>query len=152
MFFTLIFLFLANFLLSGSTHLRDFNDDFGGRRLQGDSKFESKNTRVLYTLTSLAQYNTKGRSTIRDNSDRLQQTIIPALAEGVKSMLSHGYEVDVVFIAGYELLSDRKQLVREALPEQVELEFWEDAIPLGYNAGSFTEGGDSKSRVEDRTV
>mmetsp|Transcript_10751 Transcript_10751/g.15819 ORF Transcript_10751/g.15819 Transcript_10751/m.15819 type:complete len:498 (-) Transcript_10751:127-1620(-) len=149
--FALMFLFLVNFFFLCSTHLH-WSEDRGGRRLQSESIFEKESTSILYTVTSLAEYNTKGRSTIRDNSDRLQQTIIPALAEGVKSMLSFGYRVDVVFIAGYNLLPQRKQLIRDSLPDQVKLEFWEDAIPLGYDAGSFTEGGDTKSRVGDRTV
>jgi hypothetical protein len=49
--------------------------------------------KILYIVTTLAEYNTGTRSTVR-GSDRLQKTLIPILSEGVRSMLADGYEVD----------------------------------------------------------
>jgi hypothetical protein len=49
--------------------------------------------KILYIVTTLAEYNSGTRSTVR-GSDRLQETLIPVLSEGVRSMLADGYEVD----------------------------------------------------------
>jgi hypothetical protein len=49
--------------------------------------------KILYIVTTLAEYNSGTRSTVR-GSDRLQETLIPILSEGVRSMLADGYEVD----------------------------------------------------------
>jgi hypothetical protein len=49
--------------------------------------------KILYIVTTLAEYNSGTRSTVR-GSDRLQETLIPVLSEGVRSMLVDGYEVD----------------------------------------------------------
>jgi hypothetical protein len=51
------------------------------------------NEKILYIVTTLAEYNSGTRSTVR-GSDRLQETLIPVLSEGVRSMLAAGYEVD----------------------------------------------------------
>eukprot|EP00548_Thalassiothrix_antarctica_P002397 CAMPEP_0194144478 /NCGR_PEP_ID=MMETSP0152-20130528/13533_1 /TAXON_ID=1049557 /ORGANISM="Thalassiothrix antarctica, Strain L6-D1" /LENGTH=376 /DNA_ID=CAMNT_0038844355 /DNA_START=345 /DNA_END=1472 /DNA_ORIENTATION=+ len=50
------------------------------------------------------------------------------------------------------MLPNRKELVRLSLPSIVKLEFWEDAIPLGYDTSKFTEGGDTISRVNERKI
>jgi hypothetical protein len=49
--------------------------------------------KILYIVTTLAEYNSGTRSTVL-GSDRLQETLIPILSEGVRSMLADGYEVD----------------------------------------------------------
>jgi hypothetical protein len=49
--------------------------------------------KILYIVTTLAEYNSGTRATVR-GSDRLQETLIPVLSEGVRSMLADGYEVD----------------------------------------------------------
>jgi hypothetical protein len=53
----------------------------------------SSKGKILYIVTTLAEYNSGTRSTVR-GSDRLQETLIPVLSEGVRSMLADGYEVD----------------------------------------------------------
>jgi len=49
--------------------------------------------KILYIVTTLAEYNSGTRSTVR-GSDRLQETLIPVVSEGVRSMVDAGYEVD----------------------------------------------------------
>ena len=84
---------------------------------------EQKKTRILYTVTSLAEYNSGERSTVK-GSDRLKETIIPVLVEGVESMLAvAGYAVDVFLVAGFVLREERLQLIRDALPKSVGLRY-----------------------------
>jgi hypothetical protein len=52
--------------------------------------------RILYIITSLAQYNTGTRSTTK-GSDRLQETLIPVMRESVLSMIGSGHTVDGKF-------------------------------------------------------
>lgn len=87
--------------------------------------------RILYIMTTLAEYNTGQRSTKR-GSDRLQETLIPVLTEGVKSMISAGYDVDVFLICHFTMREERLKLVRDRLPQSVGLQVWDDATPLGY--------------------
>lgn len=48
-------------------------------------------------------------------------------------MVDRGWHVDVYLICGFEtLLPERRQMIQDALPENVGLEVWEDAIPLYY--------------------
>jgi hypothetical protein len=49
--------------------------------------------KILYIITTLAEYNSGTRATVR-GSDRLQETLIPVVSEGVRTMLAAGYEVD----------------------------------------------------------
>jgi hypothetical protein len=119
------------------------------RRLEADMSKSSK-MKILYTMTSLAEYNTGSRKTTK-GSDRLQESLIPVLSEGVHSMLSSGYEVDVFLVCGFTLQPERLELVRKSLPQGVGLKYWDDAIPVGYDSGYYKEG-DGTSRVQDRTV
>jgi hypothetical protein len=95
--------------------------------------------KILYIITSLAEYNTGKRSTEK-GSDRLQETLIPVMREAVLSMLDFGYTVDVFLVCHWEVKPERLQLIRQALPPQVGLDYWDDATPLGYKL----EAGDDK--------
>jgi hypothetical protein len=90
--------------------------------------------KVLYTITTLAEYDTGQRSTSR-GFDRLQELVIPVIEEGVESMLSFGYHVDVYLVCHYEMKPERLALVRNALPESVSLRVWDDASPINYDTG-----------------
>ena len=92
---------------------------------------DAKPLRTLYIITSLAEYNTGTRAT-QKGSDRLQETLIPVLTEGVESMLSFGHHVDVYLVCHWTVRPERLQLIRSQLPDSVGLEFWDDAMPLGY--------------------
>jgi hypothetical protein len=90
--------------------------------------------KILYTITTLAEYDSGKRSTSR-GFDRLQELLIPVVQEGVESMLSFGYHVDVYLVCHYEMKPERLALVRKALPESVTLRVWDDATPIGYDTG-----------------
>jgi hypothetical protein len=114
-----------------------------GRRLQGEtgtSKYdkalqqneEPNKLRILYTVTTLAEYDTGGRSTTK-GFDRLQNMLLPVLKTGVESLLSFGYDVDVYMVCHYTMQPERLEIVRQALPEGVGLRVWSDSAPMGYN-------------------
>lgn len=92
----------------------------------------NKPLRILYIVTALAEYNSGSRAT-QKGSDRLQETLIPILTEGVESMLSFGYHVDVHLVCHWTMLPNRLELIRQKLPPVVGLDIWDDASPLGYN-------------------
>ena len=85
--------------------------------------------KLLYIVTSLAEYDNGKRKTIQ-GFDRFQETFIPVLRESVESLLWQGFQVDVVVIAHYNMT--RSFLIRENLPESVGLQIWDNASPLGY--------------------
>lgn len=101
------------------------------RRLSGANKHTEDPLRILYIITSLAEYNSGTRST-QKGSDRLQETLIPVLAEGVESMLALGYHVDVYLVCHWTVQPERLELIRRSLPDSVGLQIWDDATPLGY--------------------
>lgn len=92
---------------------------------------QHRRPRILYIVTTLSEYNTGTRATVRD-SDRLQETTIPVVTEGIRSMLETGYDVDLALVCHYTLLPEREKLVRQALPSTVGLQVWNDATPIGY--------------------
>lgn len=97
--------------------------------------------RVLHIVTSLAEYNNGRRSTVV-GQDRLRDVTLPVLERAVESMVAvPGWTVDVYLVLGFGPLSkDRRRLVRDALPDGVGLEIWENAVPYGYRrGGSVTE-------------
>jgi hypothetical protein len=87
--------------------------------------------RILYIITSLSEINTGEKST-EAGSDRLQETLIPVMREGVLSMMESGYTVDVFLISHWKLLPERRSLIRKALPSSLKFDYWDDASPLGY--------------------
>jgi hypothetical protein len=110
----------------------------GGRNQQSSGKsglahdaLVRSDLKILYIVTTLTEYDSGRRSTVR-GWDRLQGALIPVVSEGVRSMLSFGYLVDVVLICGFTMQPERLELVRQGLPEGVGLQVWDDASPLGY--------------------
>jgi len=88
--------------------------------------------KVLLVVTSLVQYD-KGTRGTQHGYDRLQHVVLPQLTDSVSSMVNKGWKVDVFFVLGYETLpNDRRQMIKDALPNGVGLEYWEDAIPYHY--------------------
>ena len=90
--------------------------------------------RILYIVTTLNEFNSGTRSTTK-GSDRLQQTLIPVVSEGVRSMIADGYHVDLFLVCHYVMKPEREALVRAALPDSVGLQVWSDATPMGYDTG-----------------
>jgi hypothetical protein len=113
------------------------------RRLQEATK---EPVRILYIITTLSEYNSGTRNTVK-GSDRLQETLIPVVREGVKSMLAAGYAVDVFLVCHWLVQPERLALVRQALPPQVGLDYWEEATPLGYDTGK-----EPFQKMENRTL
>ena len=101
-----------------------------------NSSNNKRQQRILYTITTLKEYNDGTRSTHKD-SDRYQDTLIPIVVQGVQSMLDHYgyyyYDVDVYLICAFVLTPERQQLLRDKLPSRVGLEVWDDALPLAYS-------------------
>jgi len=102
--------------------------------------------RILYIVTTLAEYNTGTRATVR-GSDRLQETLIPVVSEGIRSMIDTGYDVDLFLVCHFTLKPERQALVQAALPEGVGLQVWNDATPLGYDTGK-----EPFTKLENRTL
>ena len=96
---------------------------------------KTKKNRILYIITALAEYNSGTRNTVR-GSDRLQETLIPVVSEGVNSMIQAGYTVDVFLVAHFILRPERVALITNALPKNVGFDYWNEATPLGYDTGS----------------
>ena len=87
--------------------------------------------RILYIVTSLAEFN-NGRRYTGAGSDRFADTLVPVVAEGVESMLSFGYRVDVYLICHFTLKPERLDMFRQKLPPLAGLDVWDDATPFGY--------------------
>jgi hypothetical protein len=86
--------------------------------------------RVLYIVTSLAEYNTGRRDTIK-GQDRLSDVLLPVLKDSVESILTLGnVQVDVYLILAYTLLPAREEYLRQHLPVGVQI--WDNACPFGY--------------------
>ena len=96
-----------------------------------NSKGKSKKRplKILYTVTTLAEYDVGTRATTK-GFDRLQGVLIPVIKEGVESMLSFGYEVDVYIVAFYKMT--RYELIRNSLPSNVNVTVWDEAAPISY--------------------
>lgn len=93
---------------------------------------QEKQFRILHIITSLAEYNSGLRGTTH-GQDRLQEVLIPCMKGAVNSILQEpNWTVDVHLILGFNLSPTRRQLVRNALPPEVDLEVWNDATPFSY--------------------
>jgi hypothetical protein len=109
----------------------------GSRQLSADDENSletsqsSPPSKILYIVTSVAEYDNGKRKTI-EGRDRFVETLIPVVSESVKSMLTSGYQVDTYLIAHYSLSQTRFNLLRESLPASVGLQVWDDACPLAY--------------------
>lgn len=114
-------------LLSGKS---DTRNPANHHLLDGQTRsLSSSKLKLLYIVTTLNEYD-NGRRRTKKGFDRLKETLIPVVSESVESMLSFGFDVDVVLICHFNMT--REQLVKDALPRSVGLEVWDEATPLGY--------------------
>lgn len=92
-----------------------------------------KPLRVLYIVTSLAEFNTGQRKTVK-NQDRLKEVLLPVLVDSINSISAEdNLQVDVFLITAFDLKPEREALIRRHLPPEVGLQIWDDACPLGYD-------------------
>jgi len=88
--------------------------------------------RILYTVTTLSEYDVGTRMTTR-GYDRLKNLLIPVVKQGVKSLISRGYHIDVYIVSHYEMT--RTSLVTSAMAElspDITVKFWDNAAPISY--------------------
>ena len=126
--------------------------------------------KVLYVVTSLAEYNNGKRATIK-GSDRFLHLMLPVIMDGIETMVEGKttttattttataddgakstqirLNVDFFLITAYELRPERQQLIRDrlrAISEKhnnvIGFDFWDNATPLGYTT-------DGKRRMND---
>ncbi|KAG7371151.1 hypothetical protein IV203_019721 [Nitzschia inconspicua] len=109
------------------------------RPSQFHNNMHSNATRVLYIVTSLAEYNNGRRKTVK-GSDRFLHQLLPVMIDSVESMVSHNLQVDVVLICAYPLRPERETMIRYRLPRDVGLQIWDDALPLSYHPQNKTTG------------
>eukprot|EP00934_Nitzschia_sp_Nitz4_P007672 Nitzschia sp. Nitz4//scaffold399_size11037//4959//6446//NITZ4_009052-RA/size11037-processed-gene-0.1-mRNA-1//1//CDS//3329550325//7662//frame0 len=100
-----------------------------GANISTTSTLDGPRQKILYVVTTLSEYDTGSRSTQKGN-DRLQNTLIPVVVEGIESMLLAGFDVDLYIICHYPMT--RRQMLQDALPSTVGLEIWDVATPIGY--------------------
>jgi len=86
--------------------------------------------RILYTVTTLSEYDKGTRSTTK-GFDRLMNTLVPVVKEGVVSFISKGYLVDIYIISHYTMT--RNDIVIKAFPSNVNIRFWDNAAPISYD-------------------
>lgn len=105
-------------------------------------------TRILYIVTSLAEFDNGRRSTAK-GKDRLGTVLLPVLADSVQSLAAvPDYQVDVYLILAYTLTEpSRLQLIRDSLPDSVGLEIWDDACPVGYDR----KGAFGTTKIQNNT-
>jgi hypothetical protein len=72
------------------------------------------------------------RSTIKGN-DRFTHTLLPVAQESVHSMLQSGFHVDFYLISHFTISSKRRSQLHDAFPDEVGVQVWDDATPLGYD-------------------
>ena len=95
-----------------------------------DDKDKTKPLRILYTVTTLSEYDKGTRATTR-GFDRLMKTLVPVVKEGVISMIDSGYLVDVYIVSHYTMT--RQDMVRKEFPSNVHIRFWDNAAPTSYD-------------------
>ncbi len=103
--------------------------------------FDPTPQRILYIVTSIAEYDNGFRSTQAGN-DRFTNTLVPILTASVQSIIRqsssssssnhYNFTVDVYLITHYPVTPQRYQQLRTALPQQVGLQIWDGATPYGY--------------------
>lgn len=108
-------------------------------------------TKILYIVTSLAEYNNGRRNTVA-GQDRLGEVVLPILVDSVNSMVDNNnsklnYQVDVYLILAYSMRPERERLIRSALPSAVGLQIWNEACPMGYDLNR----GTGQTVVADNT-
>ena len=138
---TTAFLTLRNSLTATSSEQQQ---QYPSRRL--NEAATNNKQRILYIVTTLAEYNTGTRATVA-GSDRLQETLIPVVSEGIRSMIQAGYQVDLFLVCHFTLLPERQALIQSKLPAGVGLDSWSEATPLGYDTSK-----EPFKKLENRTL
>ena len=117
-----------------------------------DTKTTKTKTRLLYTVTTLSEFNSGQRSTQR-GSDRFRETLLPVLTESVYSLVESNKfdQVDVYLICGYVFNETRRVLLEAQLPSHVGLEVWDDALPYNYNMKDIRHTKNPKATIEPHT-
>ena len=124
---------------------RHGNNGFSHAAILGSNQdHHRRRWRLLYIITSMHEKDTGHRETILDY-DRFGKTLLPLLKESVSSLWKH-YDVDVYLITQYSMNPRQYQAIRNVLPDQVGLQVWSEATPLGYD---YAES--SSSRLEHIT-
>lgn len=103
---------------------------------------ENPKQRILYIVTSLAEYN-NGRRSTRKDQDRLAEVVMPVVQTNIESLVKE-YTVDLYFVLAYDLRPERQEFIEKLIPEGVGFEVWDNACPLGYD-------NNSKDRLHDNT-
>jgi hypothetical protein len=134
---------LADSYSEDSASATRFTREVGG---YDDNGGDTEPARILYIVTTLAEYNNGLRKTEK-GQDRLGEILIPILVDSVESMVHEpfNYHVDVFLISAFELRPEREQHIRERLPNGVGFEVWDDACPMVYEAKH------SENKVIDNT-
>lgn len=127
---TLVLIWTSLILLSGDTASQPV-------RLLGRSYRPPQGMKILYIITSSREYNNGERETL-EGQDRLMEITIPALLDGLTTMVSY-YHVDVYLVLGYELSTERQNKIQDLLPTGVGLQVWSQAIPISYEYFSAKE-------------
>eukprot|EP00980_Cylindrotheca_fusiformis_P031550 scaffold26550_cov122-Cylindrotheca_fusiformis.AAC.3 len=116
------------------------------RRRQLLQESRNRPLKVLYTVTTLAEYDVGSRATTK-GADRMQNVLIPVVKEGVDSMIRQGYEVDVFIISFYKMT--RLHLIQQALPPNVNISVWDEAAPISYKGDEHEKAG---SKLHHNTI
>lgn len=116
------------------------------RRLLEEQTSSSQPLRILYTITTLAEYDNGNRATTKGD-DRMQNVLIPVMKETVESLLEKGFHVDVFIVAHFKMT--REHLLRQALPDSVGLKVWDEASPVSYDPG---KRDDPKAKLKLNTL
>lgn len=132
--FFVVFMFI-HIALTASQITDSSSDQLTTDALVAGNGNQNDATRILYIVTTLAEFNTGHRKTEK-GQDRLGEVLIPVLVDSIERMVQEPFNnhVDVYIIAAFELRKEREDYIRSRLPAGVGLEIWDDACPLGYEA------------------
>jgi hypothetical protein len=64
------------------------------KRLRLAMMIQWRPTRVLYIVTTLAEFDNGHRSTIKGR-DRFRELMVPCIVDSIESMISHPYDFEV---------------------------------------------------------
>jgi hypothetical protein len=92
----------------------------------------SSSLRILFVMTSMNELDDGLRKTTKLN-DRFTHTLLPVAQESVHSMLHSGFQVDFYLISHYTISPQRRRQLHAVFPDEVGVEIWDDATPLGYD-------------------
>lgn len=114
-----------------ASNLESPNRRFLSSETSNDRSANSTSFRILYTVTSIREYDDGKRATTK-GFDRFTNILLPAVQESIQSM-SRLYNVDLCVITAYKLSDTRRLQLQSILPASSRLLVWDEATPLGYN-------------------